>query len=224
MITENIAKRLLVWLAPLVRRTARRVPFMKVCPSRVQAFYGLHDLALQTRLEIGSGTNPLPGYFHVDRYAHSRHLDARWDARRLRVPNDSVDDIVAVGVIEHFAPAECITVLREWHRALSPTGIVKVFVPNGTAIAQAWLRSGTRDRWALSAAIYGGGDAAVSGPTMVTHSEHHVLYDFNMLRESFLLAGFKRIEDVTHEELDRHTEGWSSILPDLMIAIRAAKT
>lgn len=48
--------------------------------------------------------------------------DAFMDVSHLDYPDQSVSDIVAVQILEHFTPAEARQALRDWFRVLAPHG------------------------------------------------------------------------------------------------------
>lgn len=48
--------------------------------------------------------------------------DLECDIRKLPYGNDSVDEILAVHVIEHFHLWEAPAIIAEWHRVLKPGG------------------------------------------------------------------------------------------------------
>ena len=104
---------------------------------------GLHDKRnLALRLNLGCGDKPLPGYINVD-VAPSRlgkKPDLLADLRaRLPFPNECVDEVMAIHVIEHFWRWEVADVVREWARVLKPGGRLVLECPNLIAACQAFL-------------------------------------------------------------------------------------
>ena len=85
------------------------------------------------RLNLGCGDKILPGYVNVD-VAEARagkRPDVLCDLHRLTpFADDSVDEILAVHVVEHFWRWEVVDVLREWTRALRPGGTMILECPN----------------------------------------------------------------------------------------------
>ena len=76
-------------------------------------------------LEIGSGGNPQPGYFHLERFIHpnDRHLvDICGDASRLPFGSGVFDSVLMFGVFEHFGIFEIQEVMLEIVRVLRDGG------------------------------------------------------------------------------------------------------
>lgn len=122
-------------------------------------------------LEIGSGGNPQPGYYHVDAYEDSHSagkLDMVCDARALPFPDGRFDSVLMFGVFEHFGYSEAQEALLEVSRVLSSGGVFKFDVPDFEWFIHAY-RTGTdrttgahlgahRDRNWIMHAIFGGQD------------------------------------------------------------------
>lgn len=84
------------------------------------------------KLNVGAGTRPLDGY---------RNLDAKTgdSIYPLDFPSDSVDEVRASHVLEHFGHQQVASVLTEWVRVVKPGGIVKIAVPDFEGIARRYL-------------------------------------------------------------------------------------
>lgn len=81
------------------------------------------------RLNIGAGTCTMEGFVPVD-------LKLGQDARRLdEYADESVDEVYASHVLEHFGHREIATVLAEWVRVLKPCGRMRLAVPDFRQIA-----------------------------------------------------------------------------------------
>jgi hypothetical protein len=99
------------------------------------------------KLNIGAGGVPLAGYTPVDRKFGS-------EAYPLAYPDESVDEVRASHVLEHFSWHEVPKVLADWHRVLKPGGTIKVAVPN-----MRWIADNINDRMALAYTMGGQTDA-----------------------------------------------------------------
>jgi hypothetical protein len=109
------------------------------------------------RLNIGGGDVPLPGFLTIDR-------KTGWEAFPLRrshergpstFADNSVDEIRASHVLEHFPGHKAEEVLREWVRVLKPGGILRVAVPDLDKLFDA-VSSGNPDNWPIQGYLYGG--------------------------------------------------------------------
>lgn len=180
------------------------------------------------RVEIGGGPFPAPGYVHVDADPRSRHLEHVAPAWALPFADGSVEEILAIHVLEHIAPGSVVKTLREWHRVLRPGGLLQVHVPNARTILTSYLEGDSETKWAAISAIYGApSDLGLRRPGDHTGrprwSEHQVLYDFALAREVLELSGFEDLEDASGRIIDRHTEGWEHLIPSMSLVVRARR-
>lgn len=101
------------------------------------------------KLNLGSGARPLEGYVGVDL---DPRADVVCDLRHLEVFEDnSVDEIIAVHVIEHFYLWEAVPLLTEWRRVLVPGGKIILECPDLEKAARLFLQ-GEKDQlgmWAF---------------------------------------------------------------------------
>lgn len=98
--------------------------------------------AAQLRLNLGCGDKILPGYVNVDVVASraGKAPDVICDLHQLHpFENDSVDEVMAVHVVEHFWRWEVEAVLREWIRVLKPGGRMVLECPNLRSACEAFL-------------------------------------------------------------------------------------
>lgn len=105
------------------------------------------------RLNIGAGDHGIPGFVSIDqKYGH--------DAARLEYANDSVDEIYASHVLEHFQIDMVPRVLAEWVRVLKPGGRIRIAVPSveralklkekfcaSWELANRWINGGQTDAY-----------------------------------------------------------------------------
>lgn len=75
------------------------------------------------RLCLGGGDFVPEGYINIDRRFGG-------EAYPLEYPDDSVDEVYASHILEHFPIAEKEAVLAEWVRVLKPGGVLKIAVPD----------------------------------------------------------------------------------------------
>jgi ubiquinone/menaquinone biosynthesis C-methylase UbiE len=179
-------------------------------------------------VEIGGGPFPTPGYIHVDADRRSAHLEYVAPAWRLPFPDGSVDELLAVHVLEHVHPARLDDTLREWRRVLAPGGYAQIHVPDGEALARAFLAAEPPQRWAIGAALLGmdsGPD--VRRPTDLqsdrNQPDHKVVLDRDLLRAALIDAGFGEVEDLTGTVGDRHTAAWQPVVPNISAVLRARR-
>lgn len=159
------------------------------------------------RLEIGSGGHPHKGYIHLD-------IDPKWnpdivaDARKIPLPDNSVDEILAQHVIEHFPWSETNKILKEWYRVLKPNGIIKIICPDLDYILRVYLSldNAFLDTWEKEI-----DEKGMSFPhgasddkdiwinfklfsSACKYDNHFAAFNFRLLKKRLSAAGFDNIE------------------------------
>lgn len=83
-----------------------------------------------TKLNIGAGTTEIEGFTAIDRKLGT-------EAYPLEYADNSVEEIRASHVLEHFDFAEAKVALAEWVRVLKPGGLIKIAVPDFERVSTA---------------------------------------------------------------------------------------
>lgn len=136
------------------------------------------------RLNLGAGDVPLEGYDN-------------WDIKQgravypLDLLDNSVDEIRASHVLEHFARAEAGLVLREWVRVLKPGGLLKIAVPDFATIAQAYVAGHQLDT-----------EGYVMGGQTDANDFHRCLFDRDELERMLRACGIHGIHPWDSEAQD----------------------
>lgn len=81
------------------------------------------------KLEIGSGQRPTPGYIHSDVNAFP-DIDVVASPWEIDLEDSSLDEVLALGVIEHLTYAQVDLCLANVHRMLKPGGQFFFDVPD----------------------------------------------------------------------------------------------
>lgn len=102
--------------------------------------------AAPVRLNLGAGEQPIEGWHNLD-------AKTGQSIYPLDLPDNSVEEIRASHVLEHYGHAEVLPVLREWVRVLKPCGKLRIAVPDLETIAKAYL-SGAH--WPIQGYLMGG--------------------------------------------------------------------
>ncbi len=81
------------------------------------------------KLEIGSGQRPTPGYIHndVNDFPGIDHVGNPWE---IDLPSGSLDEVLALGVIEHLTYAQVDLCFDNIFRMLEPGGAFYFDVPD----------------------------------------------------------------------------------------------
>lgn len=91
------------------------------------------------KLELGVGHRPTPGYEHQDLHPfdHVEHVGYPW---MLELPDNSVEEVLALAFIEHLTYDQVRDTLRAMHGFLIPGGQFLFDVPDYPYWASAYLR------------------------------------------------------------------------------------
>jgi len=133
------------------------------------------------KLNLGSGDKPIDGWSNID---------IKTGGVIFPLPNadNSVDEIRASHVLEHFPHGKVFSVLKDWVRALKPNGKLRIAVPNLQIIAEAYLSG---KPWPIQGFLMGGQTDA--------HDFHYSVFDPEMLEEALRAAGLGAIHPWTSE-------------------------
>lgn len=99
------------------------------------------------RLHLGCGRKKWDGYINMD----LKDSDRDGDIRTLPYPDETIQEIAAIHVVEHFFITEIAAILREWNRVLEPQGRLVIELPCWDKV-QKHIKAGSPDnftRWAL---------------------------------------------------------------------------
>ncbi len=83
------------------------------------------------RLNLGCGDRHWEGFINIDMWdGHSDpEPDMVSDIRSMSFPDNTMEEIHAIHVIEHFPRWEVVSVLMEWRRILKPNGLLVLELP-----------------------------------------------------------------------------------------------
>lgn len=86
------------------------------------------------RLNLGSGPINLEGYIGIDRKIGI-------EVYPLKYKDETVDEVYASHVLEHFGAGDVPNVLADWFRVLKPGGVIRIGVPDFKIIASAYVEN-----------------------------------------------------------------------------------
>ena len=138
------------------------------------------------RLNLGCGDMILDGWVNCDLYNDKAQI--KCDVRQLPFDSDSVDDIYASHIIEHFDFYEAFKVLDEWKRVLKIGGFLRLETPDLLALCKRFVESDEQNRIGLYPQFY--------AYPWIDGQQHKFLYTPSQLSWTLDKAGFTAIQRV----------------------------
>lgn len=137
-----------------------------------------------TRLNLACGDDRREGWINIDFREDVADLVA--DVSDLKgIEDDSVDEILASDILEHFPVFRIPDVLDEWRRVLRPGGLLILRVPNLLVLARLIVEGQALK--AVIRNIYGGHRWGQDG----NWDAHHTGWVPNTLSQTLEQAGFE---------------------------------
>lgn len=159
-------------------------------------------------LNLGCGRDIREGFVNIDLFSDNPTV-VSMDIRKLDIPDNSADAILASDVLEHFSHRETDNILAEWNRVLKPGGELIIRCPSLRLQMQAY-QNGTWNADIASYMIFGG---------QTNPGDYHcVAFDEKSIRQHLSNAG---LEVTFFEEEDTpQNQGYIN----LNMVVRARKT
>ncbi len=132
------------------------------------------------KLNLGAGDCPLDGYENLDRKTGQEVYPLP------QYPDNSIDEVRASHVLEHFGRGDVYYVLQEWVRVLKPGGWLKIAVPDFDRVARYHLEHPEDEEYDAEGYILGG--------QTDSNDFHHSLYNEDRLRSVFEALGLTDIQ------------------------------
>lgn len=105
-------------------------------------------------LNLGCGKDIRDGFINIDLFSDDPRV-VYGDVRKLDLPDNSVDLILASDILEHFSHRETQKILNEWARVLKPNGELIIRCPSLRLQVKAYI-NGVWDADVASYMIFGG--------------------------------------------------------------------
>ena len=163
---------------------------------KMPLFWQKHQQLPQLKLHLACGHDYDEDYINIDLYApKDAKCDVRFDVQKLPYDDNSIDEIKAFHIIEHFHFFEIQEVLKEWHRVLKPGGKLYLETPDFLETCRSFVEGSPIpgydiEQWRIL--LYGHffAHAWIPGQT------HKFLFTETQLRTNLGWAGFKIVNRV----------------------------
>ena len=162
--------------------------------SKIDLLKQKHRMFDKLKLHLACGHDYDDSYINVDLYApEDARCDVRFDVQKLPYPDNSVDEIKAFHIIEHFHFFEIQEVLKEWHRVLKPGGKLYLETPDFLETCRSFVEGSPTmpiEEWRIL--LYG----HFFAHPWVPGQTHKFLFTESQLTANLSWAGFKKIDRV----------------------------
>lgn len=143
-----------------------------------------HKMLPKLKLHLACGHDYEDSYINVDLYApEDAKCDVRFDVIKLPYEDNTIDEIKAFHIIEHFHFFEIKEVLKEWYRVLKPGGVLHIETPDFLESCRAFVDADDDFRVLLYNHFFA--HPWIPGQT------HKFLFTEDQLKTNLEWAGFK---------------------------------
>lgn len=139
------------------------------------------------KLNLGCGNEILDGYINCD--IINPKADMLFDATKVPFPDNSVDEIRAYHIIEHFPFKQGLAALTEWFRVLKPNGKLIIETPDLLNTCKQFVESDEATRIMLYGNFF-------AFPDISPLEAHYFLFTETQMFWSLSQIGFDRITRV----------------------------
>lgn len=176
---------------------------MRPCSRVLKHIYALHyrrNRSNRRKVHVGCGKNYLDGFINIDAN-FQRRVDYLLDARvGLPFPDESIELIYSCHMLEHVHITEAVEILKEWLRVLSPSGYVRLTLPDFNHIFQILAGS--------TSSLFPRSFGSLQGQAinfLFCDGQHKFAYSPELVRELALMVGFGKA--LPAEEVDCNIKG-----------------
>ncbi len=161
------------------------------------------------KLHLGCWQRVFPGFTHVD-LCDMPHIDFKSSIDALPFFEDNSAELIYCShALEYFDRDQAKRALAEWHRVLTPGGLLRLAVPDFEALIRVYQQTGELSR--VLGPLYGKmGVVTPAGPTTIYHK---TVYDQASLTALLMECGFGDAgrwdwRTTEHAHIDDHSQAY----------------
>lgn len=146
------------------------------------------------KLNLGCGKEYKKGFINIDSYDLTI-ADKKMSVDNLKYPPNTVEEIHAQQLIEHFGFLKTVYILAEWFRVLKPGGILLIETPHLEESFKRFLDGTLETRKEIITWIFGLDSQGMT---------HYFCFPEELLRTTLKKTGFRNIQETYLEEEKNH--------------------
>lgn len=135
------------------------------------------------KLHLGSGGKTIEGFLNID-IQDKNGVDLICDVSNLPFDKNSIEEIYACAIIEHFGRHEWLNVIKHWYDLLKPGGCLRISTADFESCCDFYQKE--KDIKKILGLIVGGQKDYTD--------KHGMIFDFKILKSELSNIGFKNIE------------------------------
>ncbi len=140
------------------------------------------------KLNLGCGHDIREGFINCDLYNDKAEM--KFDSIKLPFDDNSVDEIMAYHVIEHFPYNKIWKALGEWNRALKHGGRLHLETPDFLSSCEAFVKADYEQRRVLHGHFFSEGGDSPGQLHYFLFTEYHLFW----MLDASKFHSFKRLE------------------------------
>jgi len=148
------------------------------------------------KLNLGCGKEYKKGFINIDSYDLTV-ADKKMSVDNLKYPPNTIEEIHAQQLIEHFGFLKIVYILAEWFRVLKPGGILLIETPHLEESFKRFLDGTLETRKEIITWIFGLDSQGMT---------HHFCFPEELLRTTLKKTGFRDIHKTYFEEEKNHPD------------------
>lgn len=155
------------------------------------------------KLNLGCGKDIREGYDNIDIFSQNPKV-IKGDVTNLsNYQDNSVDEVLALDIIEHFPGVKVLSVLKEWCRVLKPGGLLIIRTPDIEVIFDHFYPKAKNGQitWKRLSDI-------INGSQTTPYQFHHVTLSYSWLNQMLEECGIVATQKVRISNQNMVVHAW----------------